>query len=306
MDRKVTRRVVLGTAIAGLAVGPFVIRSLRNRSVPLSDNREREWNKYYSMVSGVVPVEVSRQEEGIDWALRLERCAGFRFVTVAHSEYMDEYHSGSDVPSVFWVKEGKASYDDGEGVLCLILEKDSLRGLWKTRDDEPKKFNFMNSDGRLVSVSNESGVWSEKCTELSGTLRDLFFIERPTRGVVRLGSKWTSADYAGLPFEAAGVFSVDGVMTLLLKAERAYGNVQMQEYMKGLCVWRKQHGIDCDGIQEVESVKKSGLCMTVLRKSYVNIESGLVYRQEEILEHTATDGNFTPERTRTTTQCFVV
>jgi hypothetical protein len=46
MNKKITRRVVLGTAIAGLAAGPFVIRALRRREddLPSWENGEREFS----------------------------------------------------------------------------------------------------------------------------------------------------------------------------------------------------------------------------------------------------------------------
>ena len=39
MDKKITRRVVLGTIIGGLAAGPFIIRGIRQRGINVSDSQ---------------------------------------------------------------------------------------------------------------------------------------------------------------------------------------------------------------------------------------------------------------------------
>jgi hypothetical protein len=269
-------------------------------------DREKAWSEYGSVVRAAVVREVPAQGEEIDLSLRLDSTTRYRFVSLTNSEYLEDDYSVFGVPVIFGVKEGSISYEDTQQVLAVTIEKDSLMGLLKTGDHGPKEFNFTVSDGNLVSVSYQGGLWSKTIVERSGDIRRLLFIEIPTGRVVQLGSKWTSPDHARVPFEVAGMFDVNGQRTVLLRAEREYDNVQMQEYARGLSLWREQQGIACDVVQAVESVRRYGISMTYLQNSYVSLASGLVFRREETYEIVATDGDLAPERTRSITQCFVV
>ncbi len=99
MDRKITRRIALGTILGGLAAGPFVIRALRQNGEPILETelpqaapipfpstvRERYFNEWKSLCDqmAVHPVPIPDAPKTIQLKLDLSQPQKMRFQDVS-------------------------------------------------------------------------------------------------------------------------------------------------------------------------------------------------------------------------------
>ena len=182
MDKKITRRVVLGSAVTALAAGPFVIRVLRKGDASNQHWGEyaKKWEYYFKKVN-VSPTFVEPPFD-LSCRLKLDNHKTSRYVFLSYG-LLDETLRVDDKepPSYFSAEEGSFSIDVDDNCTGNIYGATSDSQFFSRQ-----KFNMRKNDewsialheGRMTQCSPDFGV------------AKLLFFGYPNKDKISLGSSW--------------------------------------------------------------------------------------------------------------------
>jgi len=255
MDKRVTRRAVLGTIVGGLAVAPFVIRTMRRSKsldIPLSEY-EIEWQKYYQQTQ--VPIENCEGPSSITLANRFD--SGQK---ISHLQLISTYDSDdfpilpSGIPSFSGVQLGE--YHIEEVGSRLFLQDKTIRHCdatpWKQIPLVPTgtEFLYVVEGGSLTPAIKDSDgvIRTDPALWTKSGYRYFYF---PFMGTVTMGQSWQVEAENGLRDRTT--FTLEG---FALIAERKTAKITFSQPVHG------PHNIVFSGV------------------SYVDIETNRLIREE--------------------------
>jgi hypothetical protein len=192
MDKNITRRAVLGTAVAGLAVAPFVVRALRRGNV--GGEAHATWkNSWSKMLDQMVP-----QIASCDWhepfQCRLDPKIGqtgsMSILTSADDSFSDYQGGSGAIPNLYGMSDFEfAVQANGGSEDNVVLGRHKESRVFDPMNnrlvssDVLTDWAFLVRDNGLVSAEMRDGRYSP-CSELDNTIKMMmFFGAQMTLGV---------------------------------------------------------------------------------------------------------------------------
>jgi len=163
MDKKITRRAVLGAIISGLAVGPFVIRSLRRDNGMWADY-EKERQEYLAHLS--FPREYKSKvhprlgQEDIDMAVQIHKRYWSNYAKLHKAEF--DYYSQTYLPG--GVKR-KSLWDMNVSIKMEYEQGFEAKG----EDSNGREIDFAcMPDGTLIRATPENAGFASLMSSFFG------------------------------------------------------------------------------------------------------------------------------------------
>jgi len=285
MDKKITRRVVLGAAIAGLVAGPFVVRAMRGKSAGLLSDYDRLWKHYFDQC--VVPigdVDVTRTARVV---LDPTSVPQARLLVLTGQFGTDQDASvlcGSVSPAFFAVLEASLQAEPTRGHLCVDVGTRKVVGRLSGEElldnrAVPLLFAVDGTRLRVVVRDGDSGSSTHSVTssreDVAEILEASLSLELPQDGV-SLGTRWMrSVDcdfFDSLPTVVEGVCSVRGV-----EAFKIVSSV-VDDAFRPMPV--PPVGVDREQLAYYKNGRYKGSISEVL---YVSTDTGLLIRSETLM-----------------------
>jgi hypothetical protein len=201
MDKKITRRVVLGTTIAGLLAGPLVMRAIQKNRIenlevvevpPLITTKDlpifqppsvrnrffNEWNTSCQQFLKPLTINENRNIETLKPDLSIEKKWKFlKLNTYIRGELSDlgEYTVNSEQPMYYEIIEGNIMTGSGKFVISVL--KNESRIIVSKSNRQTVNVNLKTQGDRIESVTYDSTPIDEIKVESRFT-GDLEFIVR--------------------------------------------------------------------------------------------------------------------------------
>jgi len=244
MDKKITRRVVLGTVLAGLAAGPFVIKSLRKQT-PLTGESFDYWQRSWERACRDVIPEVKEvsgidKEQSFEFRLRPgnEIQSKYTVLVPVHPGYPD---SLKDIPEAFMRKDGNFSQKTIDQSLGLVGNDANVLmvSAWKKEEySENVAWACQVKDNRLMPALFRGGRfqlvdWQNQPELFASLAIYCSFGVNGSPQSLKVGESWQHEEPFGSNFIGkvastfAGLFELDNkqVFKIITKQSVNFGNV---------------------------------------------------------------------------------
>jgi len=312
MDKKLTRRVVLGTAVAGLVVAPFVIRSFR-RNNSLISAYEKWW------YSRLAQTKTKIVHEGGPASFKIVRKvpnnASYRLLSLGavYSEIGPFDRVFTELPSTYLFVRGKYDTSHERGGVALHGHFDEISTVAPGGDDPlfmPGSCTLLYDEHLLIGGKDQR----EGSEPLQRTLRNLIWLYVPLKEEYQIGERWTvddpSLSFAGVPWlcEFKGYANVGGISTVLIQCEAHSDSQALMKYHEEMMLTeaKKDPENSPQDIKDIEEKVKHQVNemqeeRNIVLKTYLDLETGLVVRSEGL-----SDTKFADDPDRNSYTCHIV
>jgi len=310
MDKKITRRVALGSVVVGLTVVPFVVRGIRrSQSREILSEYGLAWKESLSQVQAAIK-KTNGPSEFTPASVVVQSGRRFRIdmLTGSYNEY--SYPAVFPEPPSFFMRQSVGvliKHVPGVSSFVLDAEIGDLRSRGWLMDNvipaETRRIVF-SPDGkgvRLFAGTDES-LWEIESSEVdpsSLNVATLILGKYPRNRSFAKGSKWVlQSDGESVPYDQAfvmdGYFAVEGKKTVrfLSESKRSHEEV-LEDIRKTWELDAKKEGgpkMMGDMQNELEQAKAKMLTKSLKHEVYIDIETGFVWRSETLA--TIYKGNF--------------
>lgn len=288
MDKKVTRRAVLGTVLAGLVASPFAIRHLRSRNEGVFSSHDEDWvsalrrfEVIYGSYSGPETFDLPF-DPCVNTGIKAEflnsngQCGrGIPSETVTASWF--SHASGTIAPREYGGKTVFQITANPSSIAFQSAPNESASGgSFSIVTREGFFDHLILSDGSVKNVNDIMGH-PMSLPPASHDYLSVFVFDIPERSNLRVGSKWT-IPAGGLyqydfPCEIVGLLTVSGrsaVRILSRVVQETFRNNPMLEILP-----------ETEEYAEIrKALENSGIRENVVVNTFVDMETGLVMRRE--------------------------
>jgi hypothetical protein len=321
MNKKVTRRVALGTVavgLGGLVAAPYIISSLKSRyknnlSQSRKDKKEKikvVFNQDWGYLTKALNVPITEIDGPKKFTLNYNLENNLKFnVLSLQATYNKLSHPAvyPQPPYLYTIVFGEMY-----SISPIVNNKPALFVKANNYFSKSVDAAFVNKVGECIIVPGNdnllffemaNGVPKEipmakvnvSCLPLAEVLDDAY----PTGKELTKGMKWvipeTSTYYVELPFSIVGFAEVAGRQTVKMSAERHLNNQKVQEYMtkeiQAGGKFEKERGntvdVDKEVQRSIQRVIKGGTTMDFAITKYVDLTTGIVIRYENKVISTA-------------------
>jgi hypothetical protein len=302
MSRKVTRRVMIGSAVVGLGGAPLVFHILKGRyqPEPLTDAYDKEWH------SDLATTQVS-----------IKKTEGPSVVVVNHKQTVGREYRAVSLSASYDANSHPAVYPQPPHFYILTNGRlvtispilDDARSLSLRADNRIHKSRSLRRETRgaecVLVLGNDGVQFFEKdesgspqrlpglkvnlpCAELGTWLAFDF----PKQQTLRVGMEWTapetSPDSPGWPCTIVGYAEVAGRPTVEILTKRPLNTQQVVQYIKRNGEELKKSMAGQDRVADVDKATqhamdraiKEGESQTHQVTRYIDLQTGITLRQE--------------------------
>lgn len=300
---KVTRRIAIGSIAGGIAATPFVLRALKGRyptSAPSSQEYEKEWEEMVRMLS--VPIQETPDRTSCVLKIKAYEGMSFRVLHVfADYEESSRASTYPQSPDFYITSDGTLTSVSPvvahAPALLLSANRNATHCRIAPTTDEPAaEYILVPNDGYYdfyqPGASRPTILPLGKIDLTCLLIADSISRFLPKGEELVLGTKWvvpeTSSYCVELPFEIAGFAKLAGRESVKIVAERHLDNQEVQHYVA--CSLQREQRIEKEAGRRFDADEKlksrvravidRNKTMTFSVSRYVDVETGLVVRQE--------------------------
>jgi len=299
MDKKITRRVVLGTAITGLVAVPFVVRLLRTgKDLPESEF-SRQWKKHQGSINSYkfVKDDAVISEAGLflnvppdQMNLNMES-----IVTISNDGTFSDIHDTSCLPDVFTYVTGEIQIDSmkndgqykGYPVIRGNLSDTTIfsSGQENMVEKAPPSFSFLSDGLKRFRVLEGNVEEKEMPYNASGITAMALPIEFPLKTKFRKETTWTNGIWTNnynipLRFSVVHAGRLDGKEVMLVEGKTALDPDSFQKHLQAQLLNVEREDLRTLWESKLKSSQQDSRGISILTKQYVSVEIGVVMRSE--------------------------
>jgi hypothetical protein len=305
MDKKVTRRVALGTVAVGLGsavAAPYIISALKGRykaNLPVGGRYEKEWESVVKTFD--LPIKEISGPETFTLDYKPQVGTKSRVVSLdASYETVSDSLIYPQPPHHYYLSEGSISSISPiiDSLPAILIKAEKMISSDRTlhKDKRGCESILVPTKGEIAFYEREGGVpkmiplakVNSSCYNLGTSIIFYYPIEK----TLAIGSKWTTpitiVRSVELPCEIVGFNMIAGRETVKMVADKHLNNQEVQQYTKlqfqQIQEIDKQRGNKYNIDQELKAnlqkvvAEKTTMAFSVI--AYVDIKTGLVIRQE--------------------------
>jgi hypothetical protein len=238
-EKKISRRAVLGTAIAGVAGATAIVHVLRNKyeTVLPPGHYESDWEAVLKMIE--IPIEVIDGPPSVTLRFNPPMSAPTRLVCV-HAGYEDSPASYPSLPDYYSFTEGRVTGTspviDNRPAMLISVTKSIDRGSAFQKEDPSAEGILVVRNGAYDIYKTEAGfpkiVPAGKVANGCAALATSVFFPLPEGKELAKGAKWTipATSHFGveLACEVAGFAEITGRNTVKMAAREVSHSQKLQ------------------------------------------------------------------------------
>ena len=231
MDKKITRRVVLGAVIGGLAAGPFLLRQLRHGRSELLGDFELKWSHYVgNAIPAIVPVDVSGKPSKVSIGFnphRLPRCKFYTTFGMYRDVYSDfDLLTEDAVPTNYKVLVGRVEGDSTNRQVEVAIDENSFYSRTKILSGGLGSGKFVLQGSELRVAGDDNGTHTGEPSSFAEVKDSIAYPVHSDS--LEIGSVYNSpinVDYhRNIQCKLVGLYEIDGRVTARFEAKNIQGN----------------------------------------------------------------------------------
>jgi len=296
MDKKMTRRVALGTIIGGVAAAPFVYYALKSRYEvkPLRPKFQKAWANVIKMFD----VPIKEHSGPATFTLNYKPHIGAKFRVISLYTFYNERSYPAEYPQAPQIY----TFTNGQVTVISPIVKDMpallIRADNQTRNGrdyhsvelggecvvEPRKDSdeidyFEAGHGTPQKIPTEKVNFA--CMDLASGLMSYY----PKGKALTKGMKWSvpkTSDYPfeDQPYEIVGFTNVAGIETIKIVYEGQWSNPEIQDRLNWRIKQAKEENDRTRLKQFLKSIIEDEQTRVSHSAAYIDLKTGLNVRQE--------------------------
>jgi hypothetical protein len=299
MDKKITRRVVLGTTIAGLAAGPFVIRALRKGKELPVDAFSEQWKRHQKIInsSKFVRDDSVIADSGLflNFPPEQKKLKMTAMTTISNDGNFRDIQDSLSYPDAFTYMTGEIQIDtmknEGRYKGCPVIQGNIsdtsvfVRTQEEVVDKAPPPFSFLLDGFKRFRVTDGDVDKNEMPFDASGITGLALPQEFPSETEFQKGTKWQDGTWTNnynipLQFNVIGAGRLDGKEVLLIEGKKELDPISFQKHLQSQLLIEKREDVKTLWESKLKTSKQDSRGISVLSKQYVSMEAGVVMRSE--------------------------
>jgi hypothetical protein len=299
VDKKITRRVVLGTTIAGLVAGPFIIRALKKDKELPDSAFSKQWKKHQKIIN--FPRFVRDDSVITDSGLFLNFPAEQKklnmvaVTAISNDGSFSDTQDASSLPDVFTYTVGEIQIDtmkdNGQYKGCPMIQGNLsdmtvfARAQENAVEKAPPHFSFLLDGLKRFSISNGEVEKNEMPYDLSGITCMSLPLEFPLKTELRKrtlwqGGAWTNNYNIPLQFNVVGAGRLGDKKVLLIEGKTVLDAFAFQKHLQEQLLKEKREDMKSFWESKLKLSKQDSRGISILSKQYISTETGVVMRSE--------------------------
>lgn len=295
MENKITRRVLLGTAVSALVISPFLFQRFRHKKQLPSEKLNDFARRWETLLSETVPDNVPmKMSEAISCQIKpLPRQIEYTILT---PNYYEIPKTTGDVPDVFSCEKGQFTIKAAES--GIVIHGENV----KTLSMSPIETNIEDDDPWTILVKNGHAVPAKKIGDQVEEIQWQtnpnqflkfqsymgFSIDAPSKPITQ-NETWTiestsiGGEFIGrVSRECMGLFKVNDRRAVKISTKQNIGYEDVFSYIESILLQVKDKQLRDQINNELETARKMNYRMVSENESFFDTETGmLIFRKFE-------------------------
>jgi hypothetical protein len=301
MNKKITRRVAVGTLIGGLAVTPLVVSALRKKhNVPETDF-DKQWKQHRNLMllKDYRLNSIEQKQAEVVMAYDVDKTMKMSVMTVISlSGDYNNYESTEGSPDIFTFLHGQVglgqihdaeAYNGKPFVKGNIKEAkmySRIKSPMILAEQEPFSFMFDGLECFPMETNGTTKIFSNKDLpqKLAGVVATVFPIGVPLNTKLEnwLGGEWSNNFLIKIPCSLVGTGTIKGLPVFVINGQRQMDAKELQNHLKTKITSDIDANLKKYFEMKLFESQRDLRGISISLKQYIHQKNGVVLRNEAI------------------------